>query len=180
MLRDQSSGIKYTSIREGFYSEAFPLFIDWAPSSKTIRLPNDGPMACASRAELAEATAELMLRNEIEFKNNIALLTGPKAYTLTEVARMINEFTGRNLDIRRVSREEYVTETVKSSGKPERFVKSRISWFDGVAVGDGKTIDPLIAQLIGRVPKDMRQVMKELLEANPDYEWHQNSNPIRY
>lgn len=40
--------------------------------------------------------------------------------------------------------------------------------------GDGKTVDPLMGKLLGRMPKDGRQVVKELLAADSEYTWHQN------
>ena len=168
------SGISYTSIREGIYAEAFPL-IEWFPNTKEVLLPGDGPIAFASRAELAEATAILMIRGTYD-NRKIVLLTGPRAYTLTEIVDVINSVTKRDVKVKRVSGEEYLVEKLMNDegGKGEAFFRSRLSWFEGIEKGDGASVDPIMETLLGREPKDAKEVITELLEKDRNYEWHQN------
>ena len=52
------SGLTYTSIREGIYTECFTIFLDWYPEhTGTMALPADGEVAYTPRAELGEASA---------------------------------------------------------------------------------------------------------------------------
>ena len=60
-------------------------------------MPADGAVAYASRAELAEATANLMMRGGYEKQN--VLLTGAKVVTLADLVKTINDVTGRGLTV---------------------------------------------------------------------------------
>ena len=168
------SGITYTSVREGIYAEAFPLFLNYYPSTQILRLPADGPVAYASRAELAEATANLMIVGGYEME--AVLLTGPKAVTLADLVETINDVTGREITIEKMPIDKYAKESAESDegGKTEWWFKKRISWYDGLDGGDGKAVDPLMERLLGRKPKDGTEVVRQILAADPDYTWHQN------
>lgn len=172
MLKE--SGITYTSVREGIYAEAFPLFLNYYPSSQILRLPADGAVAYASRAELAEATANLMMRGGHE--KEIVLLTGPKAVTLADLVETINAVTGRRIAVETLPFDKYVKGSAENDegSKSEWWFEKRISWYDGIAKGDGKAVDPSMEQLLGRKPKDGTEVVREILAAEPNYTWHQN------
>lgn len=59
-------------------------------------------------------------------------------------------------------------------GKSEWWFEKRVSWYDKVAKGDGKAVDPLMEHLLGRKPKDGTGVVRGILAADPIYTWHQN------
>lgn len=122
------SGITYTSVREGIYAEAFPLFLNYYPSSQILRLPADGAVAYASRAELAEATANLMMRGGHE--KDIVLLTGPKAVTLADLVDTINHVTGRGIAVEQMPFDKYPKESAGNDegGKSEWWFEKRVSW----------------------------------------------------
>lgn len=42
------------------------------------------------------------------------------------------------------------------------FSRKRVPWYEGVSNEDGKTVDPLMRVLLGKEPKDGRQIVKEL------------------
>lgn len=107
---------------------------------------------------------------------SIALLTGPRALTLQEIVQAINAVTGRDICIERVPSDQYVTmsATDDEGGKPAAFFEKRVSWYEGVAKGDGATVDDLMGKLLGRRAKDGAEVVAELVKADPRYVWHQN------
>ena len=100
------AGTNFTSIREGLYSDAFPIFMGWYPSTSTVYLPSDGPIAFTLRSELAEADARLMIRGGHE--REIVLLTAQQTTTFSEIVDLINETTGRHIQIEFVSSEKFV------------------------------------------------------------------------
>jgi uncharacterized protein YbjT (DUF2867 family) len=170
------SGLTYTSIREGIYVNAFPLFLNWYPSTETIYIPgpHDVKVAFTSREELGEANAKLLLKGGYE--NEIVLLTANETVSFTDVVNLINETTGRNVKLKIVSPEGYVRLSVENDqgGKPVSFWQTRLSWFEGMQKGDGAATHPLMKELLGREPRTASQMIRALLEENPDYTWHQN------
>ncbi|KAI9802300.1 MAG: hypothetical protein M1833_001806 [Piccolia ochrophora] len=97
----QESGISYTSVREGIYADCFPVLMNWYPSSTEVLLPADGPIAFASRAELAEATAQLRLK-EPPTEDRV-LLTGPRTHSLADLVKIMQRVTGKELRTEDVS-----------------------------------------------------------------------------
>lgn len=172
LTSDSSSGITYTSIREGIYADSFPIFLNYYPSTQTIYLPADGPVAYASRSDLAEATANLMLKGGHE--KEIVLLSGPRTHTLKELAAAVNKATGKNMQIQTVSPEAYVETMVKSDkgSKPASFFEKRATWYEGMAGGDGATVSNTLRELLGREPQDGLDRVKELLRNDPQYASH--------
>lgn len=174
MLTTPRSGITYTSIREGIYADAFPLFLGWYPESKTIYLPSDGPVALTPRAELGEATARLMIRGG--FNNQIVLLTAPEAITFTQMVETINRTTGRDVDLKFVPEEEYVALSARDDigGKPEGFFRALLSWYEAISKGEAGATDPLMGDLLGRRPVGASGFIEGVLKKDRDYTWHQN------
>lgn len=168
------SGINFTSIREGLYTDAFPIFMGWYPSTSTVYLPSDGPIAFTLRDELGEANARLMIRGG--YDKQIVLLTAQEPVTFSEIVDLINETTGRNVQVKFVSPEEFVQlkGANDEGGKPEAFFRKLLSWYEAIAQGDAGTTDPLMTEVLGREPVSPREAIRGLLKGNRDYEWHQN------
>ncbi|KAL9063465.1 MAG: hypothetical protein Q9157_008231 [Trypethelium eluteriae] len=174
----KESGVTYTSVREGLYADAFPAYLSWYPTdpNQKLYLCADGPISYAGREELGEATAKLMIKGGHD--NEIVLLTGPRAYTLSDVVGIVNEVTGRNVSIEFVDPVEYVnksTELDKKEGKkPEGFYKAWVSLLEGLKHGEAGTVSPLMEELLGRTPKDGKELITGFLKENPNFTWHQN------
>ena len=146
----------------------------WYPSTSTIYLPSDGPVAFTLRAELGEATARLMMRGGHD--REIVLLTAQQTITFSGIVDVINETTGRQVQFKLVSPEEFVTLKAANDegGKSEGFFRALTSWYDAISKGETSTIDPLMADLLGRDPVSPRDAIRDLLTRDRDYEWHQN------
>ncbi|KAJ5946342.1 hypothetical protein N7454_003181 [Penicillium verhagenii] len=172
MLRN--ADINFTSIREGIYTDAFPIFMGWYPNTEKVYLPSDGPIAFTLRAELGEATARLMVRGGHD--REIVLLAAPEAVTFADIIEVINETTGRQVQLELVSPEEFVK--VKAAGdvggKSEAFFEKLLTWYDAIKRGDAGVTDPLMADLLEREPTPARQAIRAFLKEDRDYEWHQN------
>lgn len=91
----------YTAIREGLYSESFPIYTAWFDPHQpveeiTIPHPGTGPgVAWAKRDELGEATAKMIYayaKNPAGFPylNRVVLLSGPREVSLAETAEVLD------------------------------------------------------------------------------------------
>ncbi|KAK2779181.1 hypothetical protein FQN53_001504 [Emmonsiellopsis sp. PD_33] len=188
----KSAGIPYTSIREGIYADAFPVFAAWYPDTTTIYLPGtaDGAIAWTSRAELGEANALLMLRDPstLHFKDNIALLTGPAAYSFDDLVATLSTATGAQVRLERIPRTQYARTVaaedarVGHGGKSEGFFEVWASLLDAVGQGEAAVVDPLMAEVLGRRPRDGMEVIAQLVSEGREkggYTWHQNYDAAR-
>lgn len=168
------ANINFTSIREGLYADAFPVFMGWYPSSSAVHLPADGPIAFTLRAELGEATARLMIQGGHD--REIVLLTAQQTITFSELVDLINETTGRQVQFKLVPSKEFakLKAADDEGGKSEGFFQGLLSWYDAISKGETSKIDPLMAELLGRQPVSPRAAIQDLLTKDQDYEWHQN------
>ncbi|KAJ5152127.1 hypothetical protein N7492_010422 [Penicillium capsulatum] len=155
------------------YADAFPVFMGWYPGTSTVHLPSDGPSAFTLRSELGEATAQLMIRGSEE---EMVLLTAQESITFSEIVDVINETTGRKVQVQFVSREDFprLKAADDEGGKPERFFRALVSWYDAISKGEAKITDPLMVELLGRKPVSPREAIRAFLKENANYEWHQN------
>lgn len=177
--------MNYTSVREGLYTDAFPVFMGWYPTTSTVYLPNtpidgktisDGPIAFTLRSELGEATARLMIKGGHD--REIVLLTAQENITFREIVDLINETTGRKVECEEVSSEEYLkVKENDEGGKPVAFFETLLSWYDGITKGETGIIHTLMKDVLERDPVSPRDAIRALLTQNRDYTWHQNYVP---
>ncbi|KAE8357783.1 hypothetical protein BDV27DRAFT_164198 [Aspergillus caelatus] len=169
----QESGLTFTCIREGIYVEGFPLFLNWYPETTRITLPGDGEIAFTSRVELAECTARLMILGG--FENRTVLLTAEETITAKELVSVINETTGRRVELSYVSQEEFVHAGPPSDrgGKSRTFFETLVSLWESAARGELRPMDGLMREILGRDPLTPRDAVRQLLVENRDHTWHQ-------
>ncbi|KAI6361103.1 hypothetical protein MCOR25_006568 [Pyricularia grisea] len=172
----------FTSIREGLYSESYPIytaFFDAANPSSEIRIPHDGKgpgVAWAKRDELGEATARLIAHysgahvaglESIEMANRILLLTGPKVWTLEETVEQLSKCVGKPVAIREVSVDEYVSQLQVTAvfGSQEKATTWATAW-EAIKAGETAVVTPLLEQVLGRKPEDFEITLKNHLGAS--------------
>ncbi|PYI27944.1 NAD(P)-binding protein, partial [Aspergillus indologenus CBS 114.80] len=196
------SGIPYTSIREGLYTEAFPLYFNWYPSTETIVLPQPTPSPTPSstttdpaqlattqritftaRQELGHATARLLLRGGARYRDRIVVLSARETLSVREIVDLINEHhhdgTAR-VRVEFVPAAEYVARqaAADAGGKAAGFFAAMVSWHEGIARGEAVVEgEGLMAEVLGREPTRASERIRALLagaRAEGGYTWHQN------
>lgn len=169
-LKWPRSGLVWTSIREGVYAEAFDILIDWYPSKKVVKLPADGEIAFTSRAELAEATARLLVGQG--FEREIVLLTTQGTIRPKDIVDIINETTGRQVEFELVTEEVYLHAASEDQrDKPREWYEQLAAWWKAFSQGDARSTHPLMRDVLGREPMTPREAIKSLLSKNRDYSY---------
>lgn len=162
----KDSGITYTIIREGIYSESFPLYLGfWDPTeySDNVVIPHsDGPIAWVNRDDLGEGTAKIITADS-GYENETVLLSGSQAITLTSLAEKITTVlpSNRNVTVNIVSEDEYVSHLSYKQG--EGLLRPWSTTYSALGVGELGTIDPLLKKLLGREPVPMIETLKDML-----------------
>jgi uncharacterized protein YbjT (DUF2867 family) len=183
------SELDFVSLRAGVYADAFPLFLNWYPSSTKIILPTlDPPMgkdltAFATRDELGEAMATIFAKGPDAFpgvkpktEKNIILLTGPKAESLLDIVGAISRGLEKEIPVEYLSPDEWIEESAKDDvgGKQRPWFEARLVFLQGLIKGDAATVNPALETNLGRRPRTGSEAVEEIVRKDPGYTWHQN------
>ncbi|KAF5227418.1 hypothetical protein FAUST_11789 [Fusarium austroamericanum] len=145
--RQKRDGFAYTIVREGLYSESFPL------------------------EELGEGTAELIAQfykqpAEFKWKNKTALLSGLKALTLAETVKILGEIARVPVRITQVSDDEFATQPDVIRNFTYHGVDLAKRWataFKAFRRGEAAYVCPLLKELLGRDPEDFKTTIGGLV-----------------
>jgi hypothetical protein len=180
-LSELDAPITYTSIREGLYSESFPIYTSWFdlknPTSE-ITIPHDGTgpgVAWVKRDELGEASARLVVdyatstggnvAEDFPYVNKIVLLTGPKVVSLKETAEVLGRVSGKDVTIRQISVDEYVK--LPHEGKHTYHgVDLAREWttaWEAIRRGETAVVTPTLSEILKREPEDYETTIQGLL-----------------
>lgn len=144
----KASGIPYTILRNGWYTENYTAFI---PSAITYGAfpgcAGEARISSASRADYAEAAVTVLTSGDHDGKTYE--LAGDYAWTLTDLAAEISRQTGKAIPYKNLTEAEYAAVLV-GFGFPEPMARAYAS-FD-VAAAQGALFDDghQLSRLIGR------------------------------
>jgi uncharacterized protein YbjT (DUF2867 family) len=151
-----STGVPWTSLRNGFYASTVPMLLGDAASSGDLRLPADGPVAWTTREDLAGAIARLLVDGPPDGPTRP--LTGPAAVDMATVAEIAGEVTGRPIRRIVVDDDEYRT-TLAGHGVPAEAADMLVGMFAASRRGDFAPSGPMLADLLGRPATSVREVL---------------------
>ncbi len=154
----QSSGVAFTSLRNGFYADSALMLMGQALETGALVAPEDGPVSWTTHADLADATAAL-LADEGHLDGITPPLTGPAALTLADLAGIASDLSGRTIQRVTVTDEEYRVNMV-AHGVPAAAADMLLGLFAASRQGEFAAVDPTLAGLLGRPPMGMREVLQ--------------------
>lgn len=176
-LAEQGDSISWTAIREGIYSESFPIYTAWFDPQNPadeITIPHSGSkpgVAWVKRDELGEATAKLIAsytKNPAGFKylNRKVLLSGQREISLSETIDILGRAVNKNLKIRQISVDEYVR--LPQIGDKHTYHGKDLSrqWataWEAIQNGEAAAISPDIVELLGRQPESYEKTIEALI-----------------
>jgi NAD(P)H dehydrogenase (quinone) len=135
----KQNGLAYTILRDNLYADFFGAMVG---DDGVIRGPaNDGRVAAVAQDDIADVAAAVLHQPEAH-RGATYNLTGPEALTLSEVADIITEVTGRSVSFYDETLDEaYASRAVY--GAPDWQVDAWVSTYTAIAAGelDGVTDD---------------------------------------
>jgi NAD(P)H dehydrogenase (quinone) len=152
------SGVAWTSLRNGFYAHSLDWLLGPWRETSAIATPADGPVSWTDRDDEAEAAA-VILAGERRFDGPLTL-TASAAPTFADIAEIASELTGR--DVRRVvlEDEEWVAGQV-AHGRPEGMARFLLGFYQAAREGRFADTGPLLADLLGREPRTVSDLLAE-------------------
>lgn len=144
----KTSGIPFTILRNGWYSENYTGAIGGALAGGAfIGSAGGGKISAAPRLDYAEAAVAVLTGEGHEGKTYE--LAGDDAWTLSDLAAEISRQTGKDIPYKNLPEADYAT-ALKSFGLPEGLAASIAGWDVGASPGalfdDGKELSTLIGR----------------------------------
>lgn len=157
----QASGIPYTILRNGWYTENYTGSIPGAlQAGAFVGSAGEGKISSAARADYAEAAA-VVLSSDGHI-GNVYELAGDEAYTLQDLAAEISKQTGKNIPYNNLPEAEYAG-VLTSLGLPRGVAEAIASWDVGASKGDLFDDKKVLSNLIGRPTTPLAESVKAAL-----------------
>ena len=144
----KTSGVAFTSLRNGFYAESGLMLLGDAFQTGTVVAPEDGPVSWTTHADLADATV-IALTTEGRLDGLTPPLTAMEALDLDKIAEVASKLAGREIKRVTVTDEEYRASMI-AHGVPEMRVDLTMGLFAASRRGEFAAVDPTLESLLGR------------------------------
>jgi NAD(P)H dehydrogenase (quinone) len=157
----KSSGIPFTILRNGWYSENNTASIPGALAGGAfVGSAGEGRISGAARADFADAAVAVL--TGAGHAGKTYELAGDDAYTLTELAAEVSRQTGKAIPYRNLPEADYAAE-LAGFGFPEGLAKAIASWDVAASKGALFTESRQLSGLIGRPTTPLSVAVKEAL-----------------
>ncbi|MGE0079351.1 MAG: SDR family oxidoreductase [Bacteroidales bacterium] len=157
----KESGLTYTLLRNGWYTENYTGSIPGAVSAGAfIGSAGNGKISSASRADFAEAAA-VVIANEIH-KGKVYELAGDESYTLSDLAAEVSKQTGKNIPYNNLPESEYAA-ILKKVGLPEPLADAIAGWDTSASRNDLFDNTKQISKLTGKPTTSLAKAVKAVL-----------------
>ncbi|WP_439183075.1 SDR family oxidoreductase [Carboxylicivirga taeanensis] len=144
----KASGIDYTLLRNGWYTENYTGSIGGALAGGAfIGSAGSGKIASAARADYAEAAAVVL--SDESYKGKVFELAGDAAYTLDDLAAELTKQSGQTIPYKNLPEAEYA-KILESFNIPKGFAEAIASWDVSASKGDLFDNSQQLSKLIGR------------------------------
>lgn len=157
----KASGIPYTILRNGWYTENYTESIPAALANNAFYgSARDGRISSAARTDYAEAGAIVLTTEGHEGKTYE--LAGDTAWTLKDLAAELSRQTGKDIPYVDVPEADYAAALAKA-GVPADFAALIAGWDADAAKGALYSDDRTLSKLLGRPSTPLAEVVKEAL-----------------
>lgn len=157
----KDSGLIYTILQHGMYSEIVPVFAgpQLLESGKLIYPAGDGRISYALRNDLAEAGATILLDESGRFNNRVLELAGSTLTTWSQLAGYISEATGSSITYISPSEDEYIAAITKA-GLPAEFIHILSGFGKAMREGEFSHISGELEMVLERKPVGIREYLE--------------------
>jgi NAD(P)H dehydrogenase (quinone) len=157
----KESGLRYTILRNGWYTENYTGAIKGAIAMGAfVGSAGEGRISGAARADYADAAVVVLTTD-----GHVGLtyeLAGDDAFTLSELAAELSRQIGKDIPYRELPETEYANILTKF-GIPEVYASAIASWDVGASKGALLENHRALSQLIGRPTTPLAEVIKRAL-----------------
>lgn len=157
----KASGIPYTILRNGWYTENYTASIPAALANGAFfGSAGDGRISSATRADYAEAAA--ITATDASHNGKTYELAGDDAYTLADLAAELSLQTGRTIPYQNLPESEYAAALI-GAGVPDAMARMFAGWDTGAAHGALFDNGHELSRLIGRPTTPLSIAVRDAL-----------------
>ncbi|MBX2895030.1 MAG: SDR family oxidoreductase [Cyclobacteriaceae bacterium] len=157
----KASGITYTILRNGWYTENYAASIPGSVQAGAfVGSTKDGKISAAARKDYADAAVVVLTTSGHD--NKVYELAGDTNFTLTNLAAEVSKQTGKNIPYNNLPEAEYA-EVLKKIGLPEPMAHAYASMDVSASKNDLFDDSKQLSGLIGRSTTPLAEVVKETL-----------------
>jgi len=161
-LAIKASGIPYTFLRNGWYTENFASSIGGAVAGGAVLgSAGEGKFSAATREDFAEAAVAVLVNDGHEGKTYE--LAGDKGYTLSDLAAEISAQANRDIPYKDLPEEEYAA-ILTGFGLPADLAAAIASWdtaaSEGALFEEGRQLSALIGRPTTPLAATVASVLK--------------------
>lgn len=143
-----SGTVPYTYIRNGMYADPLPPYLpEIAKRGKVLYPAADQLISFISRKDLAKAIVQIAVKKELHGKEYT--LTGPKAWSMNELAELMSKISGSPIVYAPLTNEQFA----RLYDEPKGFGPILVSLYEAAAKG-----------LMGEVTEDYERITGEKAE----------------
>jgi len=155
----KGSGLTYTILKHGLYMDILPMFMGGKViETGTIFLPaGDGKSSYASRADLAAAGAVILTTTG--HQNKVYEFGGPVSYSFHDIAGILSELSGKNIQYVSPSAEVYA-EQLKGYGVADEMIQGAASFCVAIAQGEFDFPSTDLEIILGRKTQSLQDFLK--------------------
>ena len=158
----RASGIPYTILRNGWYTENYTSSIPGAlAGGALLGSAGEGRISSANRADFADAAVEAITGSGHEGKTYE--LAGDEAWTLSDLAAEISRQSGKEIQYRNLPEAEYAA-ALEGFGLSAAMAQMIAGWDVGVSEGGLFDDSHQLSKLIGRPTTPLSKSVAEALQ----------------
>jgi len=152
----RSRGMAFTFLRDNFYLDFLPFMVG---EDGVIRGPaGDGRVSAVARADIARVAAAVLL-DPVSHRGATYDLTGPESLTMTQVAAVLREETGREVSFH----DETLDEAYASRRQwdaPDWQYDAWVSTYTAIRAGEVEAVTDDVRRVTGQAPISLRELLK--------------------
>lgn len=159
----KASGLAYTLLRNGWYTENYTGFIGAALANGALfGSAGEGQISSATREDLAEAAAAVLSSDG--HVNATYELAGDTAWTLADLAAEISKQTGKDIPYRNLAEADYAA-ALEGAGLPQGLAVALAAYDVCAAQGALYGTERKLSELIGRPTTTLATSVERALQA---------------
>ena len=156
----KETGIPYTLLNDTLYADLVPMFAGQKVLETGIFFPaGEGRTPFVARSEMAEAAAIVLTTDG--HQNQEYAITGDTAYAFSEIATMISEIIGKDVQYHSPDTATYIKQLVQA-GVAEGNAAFFAGFGEAIKNGEFDTHRSDLAKILGRKPLGLKEFLKTI------------------